>query len=71
MGPDEVKDLLGKVDRVLLARGKKLLELSPGPDQDEILEKAIGRSGNLRAPTLRSGKTLLVGFHPEAYAALN
>lgn len=71
MGPDEVNELLGRVDTVLLARGKKLLEFSPATDRDEILEKAIGRSGNLRAPTLRSGKTLVVGFHPEAYASLN
>ena len=28
----------------------------------------IGPSGNLRAPTLRVGKTWLVGFSEEAYA---
>ena len=27
----------------------------------------IGPSGKLRAPAIRKGKTLVVGFHPEAY----
>jgi hypothetical protein len=43
---------------------------APGsPDFDAgAFEKAvIGPSGNLRAPTLRCGKTWLVGFHEEAY----
>ncbi|MEZ6006130.1 MAG: ArsC family (seleno)protein, partial [Planctomycetota bacterium] len=27
----------------------------------------LGPSGNLRAPTIRKGKTLIVGFHEELY----
>jgi hypothetical protein len=27
----------------------------------------LGPTGNLRAPALRTGKTLLVGFNEEAY----
>jgi arsenate reductase-like glutaredoxin family protein len=27
----------------------------------------LGPSGNLRAPTVRKGKTLLIGFNDEAY----
>ena len=30
----------------------------------------LGPTGNLRAPTVRSGKTLLVGFNEEKYAAV-
>jgi hypothetical protein len=30
----------------------------------------LGNSGNLRAPTLKVGETLLVGFTPEAYDAV-
>jgi hypothetical protein len=29
----------------------------------------LGPTGNLRAPTARSGERLFVGFHPEEYAA--
>ncbi len=37
------------------------------PADDLILEGMIGPSGNLRAPTIVAGGTVLVGFHPEAY----
>jgi hypothetical protein len=32
-----------------------------------VLEAVLGPTGNLRAPTLRVGKTLLVGFSEEVY----
>lgn len=59
--------------RVLVAKGKKLLDFDMKKDapEDEELQKAItGPTGNLRAPTLQVGKTLLVGFHEEAYATV-
>jgi arsenate reductase-like glutaredoxin family protein len=38
------------------------------PPEDEVLAAhLLGPTGNLRAPTLRKGKTLLVGFNMEAY----
>jgi hypothetical protein len=37
------------------------------PRDDELLALLIGRSGFLRAPTLRVGKKLLVGFSADAY----
>lgn len=30
----------------------------------------LGPTGNLRAPTFRIGRTLVVGFHEETYRAL-
>ena len=36
---------------------------------DEAIDAMLGPTGNLRAPTIRSGKTLLVGFHEETYEA--
>jgi hypothetical protein len=38
------------------------------PDDDALLSKLIGPTGNLRAPVLRVGTTLVVGFSEEAYA---
>jgi arsenate reductase-like glutaredoxin family protein len=38
------------------------------PDNDRIISVMIGPSGNLRAPTLQVGKTLLIGFNEESYA---
>ncbi|MCA8948570.1 MAG: hypothetical protein KDE27_03665 [Planctomycetes bacterium] len=41
---------------------------SPTFDADELCAAVIGRSGNLRAPAIRSGRTWLVGFHEGSYA---
>jgi len=37
------------------------------PDDDTLLAHMLGPTGNLRAPTLRVGKTLIVGFNEEVY----
>ena len=36
-------------------------------EDDDLAKGIMGPSGNLRAPTLKVGKTLLVGFHEDAY----
>ncbi len=40
------------------------------PDDATLLAHMLGPTGNLRAPAIRRGKTLLVGFNEEAYASL-
>jgi arsenate reductase-like glutaredoxin family protein len=35
--------------------------------ETEILKLILGPTGNLRAPTLKCGKTLVVGFNEEMY----
>jgi len=40
------------------------------PDDDTLLKHLIGPTGNLRAPTVRVGDTLAVGFNEEAYRKL-
>jgi arsenate reductase-like glutaredoxin family protein len=37
------------------------------PSQGKIIALLLGPIGNLRAPAVRLGKTLVVGFHEEAY----
>lgn len=37
------------------------------PSDDELAAVILGPTGNLRAPVIRAGKTLLVGFHPDAF----
>lgn len=58
------------MDRVVAARGPKMatidLKTAP-PDDATLLALLLGPTGNLRAPTLRKGGTLLVGFSPAAY----
>ena len=55
------------------AKGKKVvhIDLKKEKPDDEILTKMVlGPTGNLRAPTLRKGKTLIVGFNAEMYDEL-
>jgi hypothetical protein len=40
------------------------------PADEELARHIIGPSGNLRAPSLRQGTTLYVGFHEELYRRL-
>lgn len=40
---------------------------SDPPDEDVLLEHMLGSTGNLRAPTVKRGKTLLVGFNADEY----
>ena len=37
------------------------------PTDDELLAMMLGPTGNLRAPTIRHGATLLVGFDEDVY----
>jgi hypothetical protein len=37
------------------------------PDDATLLAHILGPTGNLKAPTLQKGRTLLVGFNEEAY----
>ena len=36
--------------------------------KEDILGDVMGRSGNLRAPTIQVGNTILIGFNPALYA---
>ncbi len=40
------------------------------PDDETLAGLVLGPTGNLRAPTLRTGTTLFVGFSEEAYRQL-
>lgn len=57
------------VGRIIATRGQKLeaLDVKKDVPDDAILKLLIGPTGNLRAPTLRIGRTLLVGFNEQAY----
>ena len=63
----DVRDLLARVRRVVVAKGKKTTEPEPGKARPADLK---GPTGNYRAPMVLRGKTLLVGFHREALEQL-
>jgi len=54
---------------VVVAKGKKVSEFKPaGKAGKDVVDAMLGPTGNLRAPTIRSGKTLLVGFNEDVFA---
>lgn len=65
-----VVDMLREIDRVVATRGPAIRDVSltdPQNSGDEVTKLLIGPSGNLRAPTLRIGRTLIVGFSQPLY----
>ena len=65
--------LLASVDQLYVTRGTKVLHLDlkrERPDDQTLLDLTIGRSGKLRAPTLKVGRTLMVGFDQATYETL-
>ncbi len=68
-GREEALALARTVQRVVVAKGKKVqvFDMAAPPDDDTLAAAMLGPTGNLRAPTLRRGKTLLVGFGEPAY----
>ena len=40
------------------------------PDEKTLLKHLLGPTGNLRAPAIRKGKTLVVGYSEAVYADL-
>lgn len=62
--------LVEEVNEIYAARGKKLVHFNlkkDKPDTETLAKHLLGPTGNLRAPTLRRGKTLIVGFDEETY----
>jgi arsenate reductase-like glutaredoxin family protein len=61
------------VDEVYASKGKRVVRVDltkEKPDKATLLGLLVGPTGNLRAPTLRKGRTLIVGFDEATYAKL-
>ena len=62
------KDMLDSASKLIALKGKKVNEFKGGSDAtDEAIASMLGPTGNLRAPTIRKGKTLIVGFNEEVF----
>lgn len=71
IGAGQALALARKVRRVLSVRGKAVtaLDLKQDRPEDDVLRaKLLGPTGNLRAPCLIAGRTMIVGYHEETYA---
>jgi hypothetical protein len=57
--------------RVIVAKGKKVTEFTPGGRAaKDVVDAMLGPTGNLRAPTIRKGKTVVVGFDADVFEQL-
>ena len=70
LGAKEALALARGASRVVAAKGRKIvvfdLKRDP-PDDAALLAVLLGPTGNLRAPALCIGATLIVGFDEETY----
>ena len=64
---DAVAHIKG-ANKVIVAKGRKVQSFPGGKASKEIVDALLGPTGNLRAPMMRVGKTLLVGFDESSYA---
>lgn len=71
-GRDEALALARTVSTIHVAKGGGVLtmEMTDAPDDDTLAGLLLGPTGNLRAPTLRKGDVLYVGFNEAAYGQL-
>ena len=61
------------MDELVVAKGRRVLRFALGserPSDEELLALMLGRSGSLRAPTMRVGKRLLVGYNQDILASV-
>jgi arsenate reductase-like glutaredoxin family protein len=68
---DAALRLAREAEEIWVAKGKRVVHLDlrrEAPSDDELASLILGPSGNLRAPVLRRGGKLLIGFDPGAAA---
>lgn len=53
--------------RIIVAKGRKRDEFAGGSATGKSVDAMLGPTGNLRAPCIRSGTTVLVGFDEDVY----
>jgi arsenate reductase-like glutaredoxin family protein len=70
IGLDEAVKLASKVNDLYVLKGTKVVHVDlkkQKPSREELGKLLMGPTGNLRAPTIIKGNTLLVGFNQETY----
>ncbi|MCR9097596.1 MAG: hypothetical protein NXI30_25545 [bacterium] len=69
LGESDAKAIAKESSKVYVAKGKKLDVFDMKSEKvGDVAAKMLGPTGNLRAPTLRVGKTTIVGFNEETFA---
>ena len=69
----EALALIREVDEIYATKGQQVIHIDmrkERPDKAQLLGLLLGPTGNLRAPTLRKDRTLMVGFDAATYEKL-
>lgn len=68
---DAAWEIIKDMESLHVGRGKKTQVFSPDTaSKEEILKVSLGRTGNLRAPALRIGSVLYVGYNDAMYGGI-
>ena len=67
LGKSDAAAMAKAASKIFVAKGKKVSEFKGGSASKEIVEAMLGPTGNLRAPTIRKGKTVIVGFNEDLF----
>jgi len=71
LGKTDAAAMAKAASKVYVAKGKKVDEWKPaGKAGADMVAAMLGPTGNLRAPCLRVGKTVIVGFNEDLYASI-
>lgn len=74
MVADEALTLLAGMTELCVAKGKKIirvdLSVDDRPADDDLVKLMVSRWGKLRAPTMKVGTTLVVGFNRDMLASV-
>lgn len=67
-GEDALAGLFAGAKKIVVMKGKKVVTFDPAKDEAaDIAAVALGPTGNLRAPAVRTGKTWVIGFNEDAW----
>jgi len=73
LGRTEALAMACAAHRLIAAKGKKVttIDLQSAPPADDVLAGLmLGPTGNLRAPMMRVGQTILVGYNDQAFTEI-
>ena len=71
LGKADAASMAKAATRVVVAKGKKVSEFKPGGKASAaVVEAMLGPTGNLRAPAIRKGKVLVIGYNDEVFESI-
>jgi arsenate reductase-like glutaredoxin family protein len=71
LGRSEAMAMAREAKQLIVAKGKKVttVDLTAGSlAEDDLAKLMLGPTGNLRAPVMRVGETILVGYNDQVFA---